>query len=91
MERRLIAGKPYRRLLVAPRPVAEGMKARLEALLALLDGPKTAWELSLHLFPQELDPAGRRFAFAETLAHLEYLREEGAVGRGGPPYRYFRR
>ena len=32
-----------------------------------------------------------RFAFAETLAHLEYLREEGAVGRGGPPYRYFRR
>ena len=66
-------------------------QARLEALLALLDGPKTAWELSLHLFPQELDPAGRRFAFAETLAHLEYLREEGAVGRGGPPYRYFRR
>ena len=31
MERRLIAGKPYRRLLVAPRPVAEGMKARPEA------------------------------------------------------------
>ncbi|BBL81307.1 hypothetical protein TthAA37_00950 [Thermus thermophilus] len=31
MERRLIAGKPYRRLLVAPRPVAEGIKARLEA------------------------------------------------------------
>lgn len=60
-------------------------QARPEALLALLDGPKTAWELSLHLFPQELDPAGRRFAFAETLAHLEYLREEGAVGRGARP------
>jgi len=31
MERRLIAGTPYRRLLTAPRPVAEGVKARLEA------------------------------------------------------------
>ncbi|MBW6395741.1 MAG: hypothetical protein ABWJ63_10235 [Thermus sp.] len=31
MERRLIAGTPYRKLLSAPRPVAEGVKARLEA------------------------------------------------------------
>jgi hypothetical protein len=31
MERRLIAGIPYRKLLSAPRPVAEGMRARLEA------------------------------------------------------------
>lgn len=31
MERRLIAGIPYRKLLTAPRPVAEGVKARLEA------------------------------------------------------------
>jgi len=31
MERRLIAGTPYRKLLTAPRPVAEGVKARLEA------------------------------------------------------------
>lgn len=63
---------------------------RLEALLRYLEGPETAWELSLKLFPQELDAAGRRFAFAETLAHLEYLRHEGQVGREGPPYRYFR-
>jgi glyoxylase-like metal-dependent hydrolase (beta-lactamase superfamily II) len=63
---------------------------RLQALLTYLEGPKTAWELSLLLFPQDLDAAGRRFAFAETLAHLEYLRAEGTVGREGPPYRYFR-
>ncbi len=63
---------------------------RLEALATLLDTPKTAWELSLNLFPQELDAPGRRFAFAETLAHLEYLRLEGHVRREGPPYRYFR-
>jgi hypothetical protein len=31
MERRLIAGIPYRKLLSAPRPVAEGVRARLEA------------------------------------------------------------
>ncbi|MFN4070901.1 MAG: hypothetical protein ACK4HT_04980 [Thermus caldifontis] len=31
MERRLIAGTPYRKLLTAPRPVAEGVKVRLEA------------------------------------------------------------
>ncbi|MFN3179657.1 MAG: MBL fold metallo-hydrolase, partial [Thermus sp.] len=63
---------------------------RLEALLFHLQAPMTAWELSLRLFPQELDAAGRRFAFAETLAHLEYLRLEGHVRREGPPYRYFR-
>lgn len=63
---------------------------RLQALLTHLDRAQSAWELSLKLFPQELDPAGRRFAFAETLAHLEYLRQEGQVGREGPPYRYFR-
>lgn len=72
---------------------------RLEALLTHLEEPKTAWELSLKLFPQELDAAGRRFAFAETLAHLEYLRLEGHLKRErafrqetpkGPPYRYFR-
>ncbi len=63
---------------------------RLEALLSLLEIPQNAWELSLRLFPQDLDAAGRRFAFAETLAHLEYLRQEGLVRREGPPYRYFR-
>ncbi|MGC8876087.1 MBL fold metallo-hydrolase [Thermus sp.] len=65
-------------------------EARLQALQSLLDHPQDAWSLFLKLFPQELDPAGRRFAFAETLAHLEYLRAEGRVGREGPPYRYFR-
>ncbi|WP_117237300.1 MBL fold metallo-hydrolase [Thermus sediminis] len=76
------------------RKRAEELKAhhqeRLSALLAHLDRPQTAWELSLKLFPQELDTAGRRFAFAETLAHLEYLRQEGLLSREGPPYRYFR-
>ncbi len=65
-------------------------EARLGLLLQALDRPRTAWELSLLLFPQDLDPAGRRFAFAETLAHLEHLRLQGAVDREGVPYRYVR-
>jgi hypothetical protein len=31
MERRVLAGTPYAKLLTAPRPVAEGIRARLEA------------------------------------------------------------
>ncbi len=72
------------------RELLEHHERRLEEILALLKAPQDAWSLSLGLFPEELDPAGRRFAFAETLAHLEYLRAEGLLGREGPPYRYFR-
>jgi len=41
MERRLVAGTPYRKLLTAPRPVAEGLKRRLEAkgIPVLLETP----------------------------------------------------
>ncbi|WP_337845294.1 hypothetical protein [Thermus sp.] len=41
MERRVVVGTPYRKLLTAPRPVAEGLKARLEAggIPVLLETP----------------------------------------------------
>ncbi|WP_038048344.1 putative signal transducing protein [Thermus caliditerrae] len=41
MERRTLAGTPYAKLLTAPRPVAEGLKARLEArgIPAVLETP----------------------------------------------------
>ena len=53
---------------------------RLEATAAALSGgPRTAYEVSLALFPADLDPSGRRFAVAETLAHLERLEREGAA------------
>jgi glyoxylase-like metal-dependent hydrolase (beta-lactamase superfamily II) len=52
---------------------------RLEETAAALDGqPQTAYELSLALFPDPLSPNLRRFALAETRAHVEYL-----VNRGG--------
>ncbi|MCX7739443.1 MAG: MBL fold metallo-hydrolase [Meiothermus sp.] len=60
---------------------------RLGFLEGLLDDrPQTCWQLSLALFPGELSLAQRRFAWAETLAHLEYLVEAGRarwVDQGG--------
>jgi glyoxylase-like metal-dependent hydrolase (beta-lactamase superfamily II) len=51
---------------------------RLDATVAaLLDAPRTAYEVSLALFPSDLDASGRRFAVAESLAHLERLEAEG--------------
>jgi glyoxylase-like metal-dependent hydrolase (beta-lactamase superfamily II) len=47
---------------------------RLEATRAALDGdPRTAYDVSLALFPDPLPRGLRRFAIAETRAHLEYL------------------
>jgi glyoxylase-like metal-dependent hydrolase (beta-lactamase superfamily II) len=52
---------------------------RLEQAADALDSdPRTAYDVSLTLFPGELPPVLRRFALAETRAHLEYL-----VARGG--------
>ena len=61
------------------RELIEHHAQRLEQTTAALDGePRTAYDISLTLFPDPLSPALRRFALAETRAHLEYL-----VGRGG--------
>jgi glyoxylase-like metal-dependent hydrolase (beta-lactamase superfamily II) len=55
-------------------------RERLAATAAALgDGHRTAYEVSLSLFPGELDPSGRRFAVAETLAHIERLAVDGAA------------
>jgi glyoxylase-like metal-dependent hydrolase (beta-lactamase superfamily II) len=52
-----------------------------ETVSALAAGPRTAYELSLALFGTELKPAGRRFAVAETLSHVERLVRSGAARR----------
>jgi glyoxylase-like metal-dependent hydrolase (beta-lactamase superfamily II) len=47
---------------------------RLERTVdALDDQPRSAYEVSLSLFPEPLPVTLRRFALAETRAHLEYL------------------
>ena len=45
--------------------------------------PRNAYEVSLELFGPDLDASERRFAVAETLAHLERLILEGRARRAG--------
>jgi len=64
---------------------------RLALVEAALDGtPSSAYDVSLALFPAALPPAQRRFALAESLAHLERLALEGRAerveGERGPAY-----
>jgi glyoxylase-like metal-dependent hydrolase (beta-lactamase superfamily II) len=51
------------------------------ALHALIDEPRSGYAVSLDLFPSELPAGQRRFALAETLAHLERLVAEGRARR----------
>jgi len=69
------------------REIAEHHRLRLDAAAAALDGePRTAYDVSLRLFESKLSPAQRRFALAESLAHLERLVYAGRAGRAGGGY-----
>lgn len=64
------------------REIREHHIDRLERARAALDGsPRTAYEVSLALFPGDLAPVQRRFALAESLAHLERLAYAGQIAR----------
>jgi glyoxylase-like metal-dependent hydrolase (beta-lactamase superfamily II) len=66
------------------RELKEHHRLRLgEAASALGWEPQSAYQLSFALFGAELPAAGRRFAIAETLSHLERLVNEGAARREG--------
>jgi glyoxylase-like metal-dependent hydrolase (beta-lactamase superfamily II) len=55
---------------------------RLDGTAAALAGqPLSAYDVSLSLFERELSPTLRRFATAESLAHLERLVHEGRAER----------
>ena len=70
------------------RELIEHHRVRLQAAAAALDdSPRSAYEVSLALFPAELEPSGRRFAVAETLAHLERLAAEGAAEQESDAWR----
>lgn len=64
------------------RAIVEHHRVRLEeTAAALVDGPRSGYEVSFALFGAELSPAARRFAVAETLSHLERLVLEGGARR----------
>ncbi len=68
-----------------PARVAELKEHHRERLAAaraaLAAGLQSAYDVSLALFPAELPLGHRRFALAETLAHLERLAAEGLAER----------
>ena len=66
------------------RELVEYHRRRLDEAAAALGGePRNAYAVSLELFGHDLDASERRFAMAETLAHLERLVLEGRVARAG--------
>ena len=101
---KLEALNPRRAVVGHHGPVMEGVQARARELRghhherldfigaeARREG-RSAYDLSLAMFPRDLDEGGRRFALAETLAHLEHLRLLGQLARtwdeGAQVWRY---
>jgi len=90
---RIAALNPARAVVGHYGPVMEGVAARACELSAhhqerldlvrrtLAAQPMHAYALSFVMFNRELSDSSRRFAVAETLAHAEYLRLRGELGR----------
>jgi glyoxylase-like metal-dependent hydrolase (beta-lactamase superfamily II) len=66
------------------RSILDHHRERLDRAERALDGkPRSAYDVSLVLFQDELSPSQRRFALAESLAHLERLVAVGRARRDG--------
>ena len=75
-------GEPLEDPIGRAHELKEHHRGRLaEAVAALGPEPQTGYELSFALFGADLPAAGRRFAIAETLSHLERLVHERAAQR----------
>ncbi|WP_339095341.1 MBL fold metallo-hydrolase [Deinococcus sp. VB142] len=90
---KLEALQPRRAVVGHHGPVMEGVQARARELrahhherldfigAAARQEAGSAYALSFAMFARDLDSGGRRFALAETLAHLEHLRLLGQLYR----------
>jgi glyoxylase-like metal-dependent hydrolase (beta-lactamase superfamily II) len=77
-------GEPIHDAATRARELIDHHRVRLDDhVSALSTEPRTAYEISLHVFGRELAPTQRRFAVAETLSHLERLVHEGRAARSG--------
>lgn len=77
-------GEPIHDPAGRAREIVRHHRERLdEAVAALGPEPRSGYELSFALFPDDRGPSQRRFAVAETLSHLERLVVEGRAARGG--------
>jgi glyoxylase-like metal-dependent hydrolase (beta-lactamase superfamily II) len=80
-------GEPITDPVSRAREILEHHRHRLaETAAALGPEPRNAHEISLDLFGDDLDASGRRFALAETLAHLERLVRAGNAVRHNAAY-----
>ncbi len=76
-------GEPIEDPVGRARALIAHHHARLDvAEASLLVEPQAGYGLSFPLFGDDLKPAARRFAVAETLSHLERLVREGRAARG---------
>ena len=77
-------GRPIDDVAGRARSILEHHRERLDRAEQALDGtPRSAYDVSLTLFEDELSPSQRRFALAESLAHLERLVASGRARREG--------
>ncbi len=75
-------GEPIADPVGRARQLIAHHEERLEATAATLGHePRSGYEVSFPLFGDDLKPAARRFAVAETLSHLERLVIAGAARR----------
>ena len=77
-------GEPIEDAAARAREIIEHHRRRLDEIAATLDAePQSGYLASRAVFGDELGPAQRRFAVAETLSHLERLVREGRAARVG--------
>ncbi len=77
-------GEPIEDAAARAREIIEHHRRRLDEIAATLKAePQSGYEVSRAVFGDELGPAQRRFAVAETLSHLERLVREGRAARAG--------
>lgn len=74
-------GKPFRGLRTRVEQLEAHHRERCDALLEVLDVPRTAAEILPTLFPRELDTHQVMFAMGEAVAHLNYLAVRKEVAR----------
>jgi glyoxylase-like metal-dependent hydrolase (beta-lactamase superfamily II) len=80
-------GEPIPDAAARAREIAAHHEQRLDRAEAALGAtPRSAYDVSLRLFESELSPTQRRFALAESLAHLERLAFEGRAERAEGGY-----
>lgn len=99
---RRLKEKPIRKVFPAHGPVFTNVQERIDAVLdhheerlahteRFADGTQAAYDICLHMFGQNLSIHHLRFAMAETLAHLEHLRQQGRLSLVKKGKRYFYR